>query len=264
MKLKLESLSKYLKDNDHPELLRSKRLKEAPELSFKNQLVKDHLMLVKQVVNKFSYLQVPDLEEDDLISCGIIGLLEAANKFEAEKGKSFPAFALPRIRGAIFDQLRLSDCLSRGARKRVKQLSNCIAELEKELHMTPSDKQIANKLNISLEDLHSMQREASINTISLDASLNEETDDSWLNQLCDTKAGPEEKCEAQLLRENLEKAIEELPEREKLIIGLYHYRKLTMKEIAGILKVSESRACQIHNRGIALLKSKLETIYGQI
>jgi len=239
-------------------------LSTSKQATLKTRLVQEHLMLVKQVVNKFSYLQVPGLEEDDLISCGIIGLLEAANKFEENKGTNFPAFALPRIRGAIFDQLRLSDCLSRGARKRVKLLSATIAELERELQQTPSDEQIAKKMNLTLDELHDVQREASINTISLDVSMSEDSDESWLSQLSDPKEGPEEACETKLFQETLEKIIDELPHRERLVIGLYHYRKLIMKEIAGMLKVSESRACQIHHRGVALLRSKLEGIYGKL
>ena len=116
-------------------------------------------------------------------------------------------------------------------------------------------------MQISLKDLQQIQFEATSITLSLDASISDDSDDSWVEQISDKKLNPAENYEQKNFYENLAKCIETLPEREKLVIGLYHYRKLTMREIANILKVSESRICQIHNRGISLLRSKLAAIF---
>jgi RNA polymerase sigma factor FliA len=228
------------------------------QITRKEKLIQDNLKIVYQVVNKLSFLKPAGLDEEDLISCGIIGLIEAANKYEESKKNSFASFAYLRVKGSIVDQLRLTDILSRSARKRVKILTTCISELEQELGQMPTDEEIANKLEISLVTLHSIQKEASLSTLSLDLITNEESETTLLEQLSDQKSGPEENCENKMFQEALASAIDQLPAREKLIIGLYHYRHLPMRKIAEILKVSESRACQLHNRGITLLKVKLD------
>lgn len=228
------------------------------QITSKERLIQDNLKIVYQVVNKLSFLKPAGLDEEDLISCGIIGLIEAASKYEEKKGHNFASFAYLRVKGSIVDQLRLSDVLSRSARKRVKILTGCIRELEQELGQMPTDEEIANKLEISLVTLHSIQKEASLSVLSLDLNTDDESENTLLEQISDQKSGPEENCENKMFQEALEAAVDELPAREKLIIGLYHYRHFTMKRIANILQVSESRACQLHNRGITLLKVRLD------
>jgi RNA polymerase sigma factor for flagellar operon FliA len=223
----------------------------------RHKFIESHLKLVSQVVKRLGYFQSSEVDEEDLIGYGVIGLIEAIDKYEPSKGHNFQAFALPRIRGAIFDQMRSIDPLGRNSRKKVKTLVASINQLEQELQAIPSDQQIAAHMKITLKELREIQREASINTLSLDATVSDDSDESWVEQLSDHRSGPEEHCEAALLRANLEKAIDSLPEREKLVIGLYHYRKMTIKEVANVLKVSESRACQIHNRAVSFLRSKL-------
>ncbi|MFN5539488.1 MAG: sigma-70 family RNA polymerase sigma factor [Candidatus Melainabacteria bacterium] len=223
--------------------------------------IKDNLKLVNQVVNRLTYLISTDNEREDLISYGVIGLIQAVDKYDAAKGTKFEPFALLRIRGAIIDHIRSLDRLSRGSRQKVKALSATIQQLEQEIGGAPDDGQIANRLNISLSDLREIQKDAATMTLSLDSCLSEDSEETWVDQLSEERASPEEKCEPPLFIAKLEKAIEDLPERERLIIGLYHYRKLTMKEIASMLKISESRACQIHNRSISLLRSKLENAF---
>lgn len=227
----------------------------------RQQLIEEHISLVKQIVNRLGYLKTGEIEEEDLVSYGIIGLIEAADKFEADKGYSFKTFATHRIRGAIYDQFRSIDKASRTSRKKIKHFQACVQQLEQELKASPSNKQIADKMKISLKELQQIQYEATFITLSLDSLVSEDSDESWIEQISDNKLSPDESCEEKNFYENLVKCIETLPEREKTVIGLYHYRKLTMKEIAQVLKVSESRACQIHNRGIALLRVKLTTIF---
>lgn len=272
MKAKLKSSTCFVKSENlnnvsvalRPEELSRSSLNhlnpESDDAKFqlRQRLIKSNLNLVYQIVNKMGYMKASDIDEDDLVGYGIIGLVEAAQKYEESKGRSFQAFAGLRIRGAILDQLRTSDKLTRSSRKKVKTLSLCIQELEMEIGKSPSNAQIAERMNISQEELCEIQKEASIMTLSLNTTLNEDSEETWLDQVSDSKPTPHEDCENNNLRENLVKAIDELPERERLVVGLYHYKNLTMRQIASVLKVSESRACQIHNRAISLLKSKLE------
>jgi RNA polymerase sigma factor FliA len=227
----------------------------------RHKQIEAHLTLVSKIVSRINFVQNGEIETEDLVGYGIIGLIESIDKYEPQKGKSFEAFATPRIRGAVYDQMRALDKLGRGSRKKVKLLSAAVQELEQELHAAPTNQQIADKMNISVKELLGIQREANIMTFSLDATVNEDSEESWVDQVSDHRPSPEQRCEENMLRENLIKAIESLPERERTVIGLYHYRKLTMKEIAANIGVSESRACQVHNRGISLLRSKLDTIY---
>jgi RNA polymerase sigma factor for flagellar operon FliA len=232
------------------------------KVSLRDRLVSENLHLVNQVVNKFSHFKNSEIEEDDLIGYGIIGLLEAASKYNDEKGKAFAAFALPRIRGAILDQLRVRDVLSRTSRKKVRSMTTFINEFEMKNGQPPTDEEIASGLSVSLDELYNIQREASINTFSLNANLSEDSEESWIDQLSDEANTPEENCVNTLFKDALTKAIGELPERERLIVGLYHYKEFTMKQIADYLKVSESRACQLHNRAVSLLRCKLEVYCG--
>ncbi|MDJ0625124.1 MAG: FliA/WhiG family RNA polymerase sigma factor [Candidatus Caenarcaniphilales bacterium] len=220
--------------------------------------IENNIKLVQQIVNKFVYMKGRHLDEEDLVSYGTIGLIEAIDKYKASKGKNFAAFAAPRIKGAILDHLRVTDCLSRTSRKKVKALTNSINQLEAELGYTPSNLQIAEKMDISFEELNKIQREAAVSTFSLDINLTDDSEETWINQIADSRATPEQNCEKNNFKENLIKAIDSLPERERMVIGLYHYRNFTMKEIASTLNVSESRTCQIHNRAISILRSKLE------
>jgi RNA polymerase sigma factor FliA len=224
----------------------------------RHALVTDNLNLVKQIANKLSYVKSPDMDEDDLIAYGIVGLVEAAEKYEEVKGASFKAFAALRIRGAILDQMRAADKLSRGARKKVKTLSGCIESLEAELGKAPSDNQLAKKMNLPLKELYAIQRDASMVTLSLNVNLCDESEETLLDLISDSKPTPYDDCERNNFYENLVAAVDALPEREKLVVGLYHNRCYTMKQIAKTINTSESRACQIHNRAISLLKSKLQ------
>jgi RNA polymerase sigma factor for flagellar operon FliA len=232
------------------------------KVNSRDKLIENNLHLVHQVVNKLLYVKTAELEFDDLIGYGIIGLINAADRYEETKGNCFAAFAMLRIKGAILDHMRVNDHLSRGNRKKVKDLFQAISQLEQELGCSPTNQQIANKLKVSLNELNKVQRDASIATLSLDVSLKEDSEETWIEQIADYRETPEESCEKANLKDNIQKALGLLPEREKLVLGLYHYKNLTMKEIAGYLKVSESRACQLHNRAISFLRVKLEELYG--
>jgi RNA polymerase sigma factor for flagellar operon FliA len=225
----------------------------------RDELIRKHVSLVNWIVNRLPINTIKGMEREDLIGYGIIGLIEAVDRFDPTRSTSFQSFATTRIKGAIYDQLRVCDWLSRGARKRVKNLIKATQILESRLSRYPTDKELANELVISLEELRTIQQEAQIGIFSLDEPRDSSQEESTtlVDNVSSHAAPILDELEENELKERLAKAINTLPEREKTVIGLYHYKKLTFKEIAEVMDFSESRASQVHARAISLLKSKM-------
>ena len=235
---------------------------ETPSLSSekRDELIRKYAYLVNWIVSRLPVNSLKGMEREDLIGYGTIGLIESVDRFDPSRNSKFQSFAIARIRGSIYDQLRASDWLSRGSRKKVKNLYKVISDLEIKLNRHPSDKEIAGELAITLPELRIIQQEAQIGTYSLDEPKDGFSDDNH-SSLVDSVSSNEvpilEEIEELELKERLTKAIDGLPERERTVVGLYHYKKLTFKEIADVMDFSESRASQIHARAISLLKSKM-------
>ncbi len=226
----------------------------------RDYLIRRYAYLVNWIVNRLPVSTLETIDKDDLNGYGIIGLIEAVDRFDPTKNTSFESFAVARIRGSIYDYLRASDWLTRGARKRVKNLVKVSSILENKLGRYPNDIELAKELSVSQEELREIQREAQISIFSLDEPRDSSHEDSAPlveNVSSDDKSTFLDNLEEIELRERLAKAISTLPEKEKTVVGLYHYKKLTFKEIAEVMDFSESRASQIHARAISLLKSKM-------
>ncbi len=225
----------------------------------RDQLIRKYVYLVNWVVGRLPVASLKGIDRDDLVGCGTIGLIEAVDRFDPERNTNFESFAITRIRGSIYDQLRAADWLSRGSRKKVKTLYKATAKLENDLGRYPTNHEIAKEMNLSIEDLRAIQQEAQIGIFSLDEPRDVHSEDS--TTLVDNVSSKDthllDELEEGELKMRLAKAIDNLPEREKTVVGLYHYKRLTFKEIAGVMDFSESRASQIHARAISLLKSKL-------
>ncbi len=238
-----------------------KQAKSEKGLSSENrdQLIRKYVYLVNWVVGRLPLSGLQSIDRDDLIGYGTIGLIESVDRFDPERNSNFESFAITRIRGSIYDQLRSADWLTRGSRKKVKTLHKATAKLENELGRYPTNQEIANEMSLSVEDLRDIQQEAQIGIFSLDEPRDNTSEDSAT--LVDNVSSNEthflDELEEGELKIRLAKAIETLPDREKTVIGLYHYKRLTFKQIADVLDFSESRASQIHARAISLLKSKL-------
>lgn len=227
-------------------------------LEVRNRLIRKYVYLVNWVVNRLPVGSIQSVDKDDLIGYGTIGLIEAVDRFDPKKSSNFQSFAITRIRGSIYDHLRASDWLTRGSRKRVKNLLKVASSLEAKLGRYPSDRDLAKELSISLKELRIIQQEAQIGIFSLDEVSNHSEENTPLIDNVSSNSIPLlDELEENELKELLTKAIEALPEREKTVIGLYHYKKLTFKEIAEVMSFSESRASQIHARAISLLKAKM-------
>ena len=226
---------------------------------YRNELIRRYVYLVNCVVSRLPITSLKGMDRDDLIGYGTIGLIEAVDRFDPGRNTNFESFAIARIRGSIYDQLRASDLLTRGSRKRVKNLLQVSSQLEKTLGRYPTDKELAKELLVSLEELRTIQREAQVAVFSLDEPRDNYSDDNTpiVDSISSDTTTLLDDLEENELKELLTKAVATLPEREKIVIGLYHYKKLTFKEIAEIMDFSESRASQVHARAISLLKSKM-------
>lgn len=235
------------------------RYKHNQTSRYRDELIRRYVYLVNFIVNRLPINSIKGMDRDDLIGYGTIGLIEAVDRFDPSRNTSFESFATQRIRGSIYDQLRAADLLTRGARKRVKNLYKVTTELEKLLGRYPTDKEIANELKVTLDELRSTQQESQISVFSLDEPKDNYTEDSTtlLDSLSSGTSALLDDLEESELRERLTKAVDTLPEKEKIVVGLYHYKKLTFKEIAEVMNFSESRASQVHARAISLLKSKM-------
>jgi RNA polymerase sigma factor for flagellar operon FliA len=225
----------------------------------REQLIIRYAHLVNWVVGRFPQLETADFDKEDLIGYGTIGLIEAIDRFDNAKDCSFETFATNRIRGSILDFLRSRDFLSRNSRERVKRFNQRLAELESRLGYTPTDEEIKKHLTIENEELRVLQQESSAVIFSLDAQENgnssEESSVALVDKMPSKTEATEDYAESNLVRDKLAAAIDSLKERERLIISLYHYEKLTFKEIGTILDISESRASQLHQKSLQKLRT---------
>ena len=228
----------------------------------REQLIIRYAHLVNWVVGRFPQLETADFDKEDLMGYGTIGLIEAIDRFDNAKDCSFDTFATNRIRGAILDFLISRDFLSRNSRERVKRFNQRLAELESRLGYTPTDEEIKKHLTIENEELRVLQQESSAVIFSLDAQENgnssEESSVALVDKMPSKTEATEDYAESNLVRDKLAAAIDSLKERERLIISLYHYEKLTFKEIGTILDISESRASQLHQKSLQKLRTVMK------
>jgi RNA polymerase sigma factor for flagellar operon FliA len=204
------------------------------------------------------------VEEADLISYGLIGLINAIERFELEREIKFETYAITRIKGAIIDELRALDWVPRSVRARAREIEKVHAKLEHRLHRTPTDEEMARELGLPVEEFQEVLVKISNSTVvALDElwAVSDSSGDSvsLLDTLQDPDApDPQQMLAASELKDRLADAIAALPEREKLVIALYYYENLTLREIGEVLGVTESRISQLHTKAVLRLKSRLQ------
>ena len=228
----------------------------------RHELITQYAPLVRLVVGRLGIPPTGLLDAEDLVSYGMIGLINAIDRFDPARGVRFEAFATVRIRGAVIDQLRSLNWLPRSAVSRARQIENTLAVLEQNLGRPAREEEIAAEIGVSPERYRHMLFEMTGVILSLDAPLNYLIQDGEVTSLGEllvdqNTPGPDEQLERHELTTVLRAAIENLPEREKLLLSLYYREELTMKEISRILSVSESRVCQLHMQAIMRLRSVL-------
>ena len=220
--------------------------------------------MIGYIVGRIAVRLPSHVSPEDLHSVGVIGLLDAASKFDPERGNKFATYAEHRVKGAILDELRSMDWVSRGVREKSRKLARAYAEVEQTLGRAANGEEVASFLDIAADEFNALQRQASpVHTLSLDAPggecLRGSGDVGTLGEItADHKA---ESQFAALSRGRtagrVAAAIGTLPERERMVITLYYYEDLSLKEVGSILGVSESRVCQIHTKATANLRAKL-------
>ncbi|MDP9100686.1 MAG: RNA polymerase sigma factor WhiG [Actinomycetota bacterium] len=240
-----------------------RQFKESGEERLRERLILHYSPLVKYVAGRVGVGLPPNIEQADLVSYGIFGLIDAIEKFDLERAIKFETYAISRIKGAIIDELRAIDWIPRSVRYKAREVEKAYAALEARLHRTPSEAEVASELGIALEDLHAIFSQVSfVNVVALDELLSagQERGDklSLVDTLEDTKAeDPVQAFETEETKYLLAKAINTLPEREKIVVTLYYYEGLTLAEIGQVLGVTESRICQMHTKAVLQLRGKL-------
>lgn len=227
--------------------------KSENSLEIKQQLIAYYAQLVKIVAGRLGIYLNNHVEVDDLIGYGVIGLIDAIDKFDPDKQVKFETYASLRIRGAIIDEIRKLDWVPRTLRRKQKDfLKNC-SDLEVKLGRPPTQEELMQELKITEDEYFKILQETHITSL---VSMDE--NEKYISNISDEGTpNPSEEFERQELIELLTVAIDDLPDREQTVIKLYYFEELTLKEISHVLSVSESRISQLHTKSINKLKSKL-------
>jgi RNA polymerase sigma factor for flagellar operon FliA len=229
------------------------------ELS-REEIVHKYLHLVKYVAGRISINLPPNVEMNDLVNDGILGLIDATEKYDDARGVKFETYAITRINGAILDALRALDWVPRAVRQRARELERVYAELETELGRAASEEEVAEKMGLTRKELDVlMQKIRGTSVLSLEEFLPNEKgyEIPLMGTLRDVDNDVTSAVEAGEVKAALVKAVDDLPPQERTVISLYYFEGLTLKEIKGVLNVSESRVSQIHAQAVIHLRGKL-------
>lgn len=232
--------------------------------ALREQLILKYAPLVKYVAGRLGVFLPPALSMDDLLGHGTVGLIEAVDRYDAFHGVKFETYAIRRIWGSMIDALRSLSMLPRSTIQQVKSLDSAFATLEHELGRSPTTAEVAERLGVGETEVYSMLLAANFSLLSLETKVTAEEDGglTLLDTLADGTDGPEVNLEKEELLASLARAIERLPERERLVLSLYYHEDLTLKEIGKVLQVSESRVSQLHSVALARLRAALAPLRG--
>jgi len=247
-----------------------KQVVEEIEITAENreEVIIRYSPMIKYVANRIAMRLPPHIEVDDLISVGVLGLMDAISKYDSSRGAKFKTYAEFRVRGAILDELRAMDWVPRSIRQKASSVDKVVQSLQVKLSRSPEDEEVAKEMGISLEQFHTTLNETkSIPVFSLD-DLGIAKDSGEQQSLLDCLAGkadadPQTQIRLTELKEIIAKAIDTLPEKERLMVSLYYYEELTMKEIGAVLEITESRVSQIHSKAVYRLRTKLKAIIAE-
>lgn len=233
------------------------------DMVVKEQVITKYIPLVKYIASRVIIGKSRHIEYEDLVSYGMIGLMDALNKFDESKGMKFSTYASIRIKGAMIDELRKNSPISKGAMDKLNKYNLVIDELQRKLLREPTNIEIADALNMKLADVAEIENYINyISVVSLEDLIFSDDDDMPLiGTIEDEKSpSPERTLEEKEEVEYLAKAIEALNEKDRTVLTLYYYEGLTLKEIGNVLNVSESRVCQLHTRAIMHIRKSLKKL----
>jgi RNA polymerase sigma factor for flagellar operon FliA len=229
----------------------------------KEKIVLEHTPLIRYIVNRIAVRLPSHIDLEDLHNTGVIGLMDAIDKYDPEKNCKFKTYAEFRIKGAILDQLRSLDWVPRSIRQKSRRLEQAYSEIEQRLGRSATENEVARSLGIDLEEFHYLVNQVKgISMVNLDElRAGSDSDQPTYGDIFeDVKAeNPFVLLKSRELRQAVAECIGSLPEKERLVISLYYYEDLNMKEIGNVLGITESRVCQIHTKAVSRLRSKLRT-----
>jgi RNA polymerase sigma factor for flagellar operon FliA len=241
-----------------------RRYKDDDDAKARERLVLAYAPLVKYVAGRMSSGLPAHVEEADLISYGLLGLISAIERFDLSREIRFETFAITRIKGSIIDELRSLDWVPRSVRAKAREIERANAKLEHSLHRAPSDQEMSTELGVSVDDFQSsLTKISNSSVVALDElwTVSDASGDqvSLLDTIQDPSAvDPAHEMDLTDMKDRLADAIARLPEREKLVVALYYYENLTLREIGEVLGVTESRVSQLHTKAVLRLKSRLQ------
>jgi RNA polymerase sigma factor for flagellar operon FliA len=233
----------------------------ANTVDVREQIVKKYIPLVKYIASRVIIGKTKYIEYDDMVGYGMLGLMDAINKFDESKGMKFSTYASIRVKGAMIDEIRRNSPISKGAMDKLNKYNKAIEELQRRFLREPTNQEIAKEMNLTTNELSDI--EGYINYISVtsleDILYSEDDDMPIMGTVKDEKSpSPERTLEEKEEIEYLIKAIDTLNEKDKTVLSLYYYERFTLKEIGKVLEVSESRVCQLHSRAIIHLRKALK------
>ncbi len=236
------------------------RYRAEPDRALRDRLILHYSPLVKYVAGRVAAGLPHNVEQADLVSYGIFGLIDAIEKFDPERGFKFETYAISRIKGAILDELRSIDWVPRSVRARGREVERAFSKLEATLHRSPTEAELAQELGYSESQLQQVLGQLSLTGMAaLDEMLGDRSDATTLGDtIADTSEGPMALLERSELRSQLSEAIERMPEREKIVLSLYYFENFTLAQIGEVLGVTESRVSQIHTKSVLQLRSRLQ------
>lgn len=254
---------------NRPETISDRWVRYATERdpALREQLILQYAPLVKYVVGRLAIMLPRVMDSDDVLSSGVLGLIEAIDRFDPTTGVKFETYAISRIRGAILDELRALDWIPRSARQRSQEIAKTFTRLEAELGRPPADEEVAHALGLDMHQFHQASLTASAVIMSLETPISsmdgqDEGSGTPLVETIESPSAPDplHRTEEGELLEALAGAIRALSERERILLSLYYEQELTMKEISLVLDVSESRVCQLHSRALHRLRGHLSSL----
>lgn len=246
-----------------------RKYKKTKDPKLREQIVEKYLYLVKYVAGRTAINLPSNIDLGDLVSYGILGLFDAIEKYDVEQGNKFETYAVSRIRGSIMDELRKLDWAPRLLRKKAREVEKKYKELEEELGRVATDDELAQALNVSVKELNDIYSELSCTTfLSLDEVWENQNGNKAVSRMQSIEdTGTENQIDIlhkEETKEIIAKALKELPEKEALVMVLYYYENLTLREIGQVLNVTESRVCQIHTKVILRLRGILKRMTGGV
>lgn len=228
-------------------------------LSDKEQCLKEYAPLVKRIAHHLMARLPSSVSVDDILQVGMIGLLEAAGRYDELRGAQFETFAAQRIRGAMLDELRQADWMPRSLRRDMRRIEAAMSQLQQRLGMLPSETEIAKELGIPLTEYQQMLFESRGAQLMYYEDFHSEGGEDFFDRYdIDSDADPLAMLQDEHFRDALIKAIDNLPERERMLMGMHYEQEMNLREIGEVMGVSESRVCQLHSQAVGRLRSLLK------